>query len=285
MAISGPAKQEEKIDFAEVLLAKLNQADNLQKPPKWTINVFSIIITLFIIAIIASTVLFIKTTNNMNAMYIQKTEQIILGKENIEMANSWERMPTQQKKELLRSQFFKIVRYYTSNIPEEQKMNDELLLNTFNAIWLATERLNQNFFLSIAYMKVATDFNPIYNVEYKRGIGGLFLRTYEQISNLPLVRNDPVFQVTYKGTDTINNPINASKLIIARIDDLMNTFNNRTDWVLLALFTNEYDVISKYWAGGEGSIPDEFYHKGKLAEALRYYHAFSSWEIPKTIKL
>jgi len=277
--------KDEKIDFAEILLAKLNQADNPQKPPRWSINTFSIIIALFTVVIITSTVLFIKTMNNMNAMYIQKTEQIILGKENIEMANSWERMPTQQRKELLRSQFFKIVRYYTEGVPEEQKMNDELLLNTFNAIWLTTERLNQNFFLPLAYMKVATGFNTVYNVEYKRGIGGFYLRTYEQISNLPLVRNDPVFQVTYKGTDTVNNPINASKLVVARIDDLMNTFNNRIDWVLLALFTNEYDVIDKYWAGGEGSIPDEFYNKGPLAEALRYYHAFSSWEIPKTIKL
>lgn len=285
--INGNGKKDEveKTDLAEAILAKLGQFDNPPKPPKWSIITFSIVVSVFVLVLLFTTFFFIRTMNNMNATYIQKTEQIIIGRENIEMANSWERMPAQQRKEMLRSQYFKIIRYYTEGVPEEQRMNDDLLLETFNSLWLTTERLNQNFFLSLAYMKVATNFNPIYNVEYKRGIGGFYLRTYEQIANLPLVRTDPVFQVVYKGSETVNNPVFAMKLVVARIYDLMTTFNNRADWVLLSMFTNEYDVINKYWANGEGSIPDEFYKTGQLAEALRYYHAFSNWEIPKSRKL
>ena len=272
-------------DLAQILLNKMGVIDQGSKAPKgWTIA-FTISTILFGISLVFCTIFFIKTINNMHETYIVKTEEIILGKENIEMANSWERMPTQQQKEQLRSQYYKIVRYYTEQSPEEQKMNDELLIEAFDSLWLATERVNQNFFLSLAYMKVATDFNPVYNVEYKRGIAGFYLRTYESISNLPIVREDPVFQVAYKGTETANNPNLAIKLLVARIDDLMTIFNNRVDWVLLSLFTNEYDVIEKYWDGGNGAIPNSFYEEGNLAEALRYYHAFSNWEIPRTVNL
>ena len=60
----------------------------------------------------------------------------------------------------------------------------------------------------------------------------------------------------------------------------MITFNNREDWVLLALFTDEYQVIRDYWDEGAGAIPDEYYEEGQLAEALKYYHAFRNWKIP-----
>jgi hypothetical protein len=272
-------------DVAQVILQKLGVIDQRSKAPKgWTIA-FTIITAIFTIVVSLMAVFFIRTLNDMQETYIQKTEQIIIGKENIEMANSWERMPIQQRKEHLRSQYYKIVRYYTENVPDEQKMNDDLLLQSFNTLWLTTERVNQNFFLAIAYIKVATNFNPIYNSEYKRGIGGLYLRTYETISNLSIVREDPIFQTVYKGSETANNPNEAIKLIVARIDDLMTVFNNRVDWVLLSMFNNEYDVIDKYWDGGEGNIPDSFYKEGKLAEALRYFHAFSNWEIPRTVEL
>jgi hypothetical protein len=250
----------------------------------WKI-IFSIIVGAFTVVTTLMVVFFISTMNDMHATYIQKTEEIIIGKENIEMTNSWERLPAQQQKEQLRSQYYKIVRYYTENINDEQKMNDELILDSFNTLFKTTERVNQNFFLPLAYMKVATNFNPVYNSEYKRGIGGFYLRTYEQIANLPIVREDAVFQTPYKGSETVNNPNEAIKLIVARMDDLMATFNNRIDWVLLSMFTNEYDVIEKYWDGGDGAIPDDFYEKGQLAEALRYYHAFSNWKIPRTVTL
>lgn len=246
---------------------------------------FAAITSIFAIALALSTFFFITTINRMHSTYIQETEEIIIGRENIEMANSWERLPPQQRKEQLRSQYFKIIRYYTKDVGDDQRMNDTLLLESFNTLWKTTERVNQNFFLSLAYMKVATNFNPIYNVEYKHGVGGLYLRTYETIANLPIVREDPVFQTVYKGSETVNNPNEAIKLIVARMNDLMSLFNNRVDWVLLSMFTNEYDVIEKYWDGGEGSIPDDFYKSGQLAEALRYYHAFSNWDIPRTVNL
>jgi len=270
--------------LAQILLAKLGAIDEAKTPKGWTIA-FIIITAIFIVSIVLTTFFFVKTINNMHETYIIKTEEIILGKENIEMANSWERLPTQQQKEQLRSQYFKIVSYYTEGQPIEQKMSQELMLESFDTLWLAAERVNQNFFLPLAYMKVATDFNPIYNIEYKRGISGFYLKTYESLANLPIVREDPVFQVVYKGSETANDPNQSIKLLVARVDDLMTTFNNRVDWVLLALFTNEYDVIEKYWDGGDGIIPNEFYESGKLAQALKYYNAFSSWEIPKTMRL
>jgi hypothetical protein len=160
-------------------------------------------------------------------------------------------------------------------------MNDDQIQGTFNQIWLCTEKLpHVNFFLPVAYMKVKTNFNPVYDMNYQRGIIGFYLKTAERIANLPIVRDDPVFRTAYKGTTTLNNPVEAVRLLVARIDDLMSTFNNREDWVLLSLFTDEYVVISEYWKDGEGFIPDKFYQEGELAKALRYYQAFKNWQIP-----
>jgi hypothetical protein len=130
-------------------------------------------------------------------------------------------------------------------------------------------------------MRVASNFNPIYNREYKYGLGAFFNKTGETIANLKLVREDPAFQLTYSGIETLRMPTESIKLIVARMDDLMVTFNNRIDWVLLSIFTNEYDVIDRYWDGGDGAIPDEFYKEGELAEALKYFDSFRNWTIPR----
>ena len=274
--------KKEKADLGSIVLQAINQADNKKSKNSPT---FFIVVGLFIATLIISSTFFIKTINSMHNTYIKETEKIIKTKSDIDLANQWERLPVNQRKERLRSQFFEIVRYYTNNIPEEQKMSDDQLLNTFNQLWLCIQKKPYiNFFLPIAYMKVKTNFNPVYNIKYQRGIIGFYLKMAERVSNLPIIRDDDVFKVVYKGTTTLNNPPEAIKLLVARIDDLMQTFNNREDWVLLSLFENEYTVISKYWDDGKGEIPDKFYKEGKVAEALRYYEAFKNWQIPATIQ-
>lgn len=221
------------------------------------------------------------TIDDMYQTYIKNTEKIIIAKSDIEIANSWERLPVQQRKERLRERYFEIVRYYTNAVPEDQRMSTEQIMNTFNKIWACTQRIPSiNFFLPVAYIKVASNFNPVYNSEYKRGIAAMYRKTAEAAANLPIVKHDPIFQIDYKGLKSLNNPIESVTLLIARIDDLMATFNNREDWVLLALFTNEYDVIKKYWDGGKGTIPDKIYEQGQLADALKFYQNFKNWQIP-----
>lgn len=242
-----------------------------------------VVIVVLLAANIVSATLFVRTMNEMRQTYIRETENIILTRGEIDLANSWERLPVNQRKERLREKFYEIIRYYTVNIPEEQKMSDEQVLAAFDQLWASTQRLGSiNFFLPVAYMKTATNFNPVYNQEFKRGIAALYLRTAEQVANLPLVRNDPAFMTVYNGAQTVNNPVESIKLLVARIDDLMKTFNDREDWVLLALFTDEYQVIREYWDGGNGTIPDEYYESGVLAEALKYFHSFKNWQIPAT---
>jgi hypothetical protein len=222
-----------------------------------------------------------RTINQMYKEYIRDTEEIILSRHNIELANSWERLPVNQQRERLLDQYYSIIKYYTNTVPDNNKMNDDQIVSTFNVLWDCTTRIPSiNFFLPVAYMKVASNFNPVYDVDWRRGIAAFYNKAGEQIANLPLVRNDSVFQTVFKGTETLNNPNEAIKLLVARIDDLMTTFNNRVDWVVLALFTNEYDVISKYWEGGEGKIPDKFYKEGLVAETLNYFYSFKSWQIP-----
>lgn len=265
------------------VLQMLQSYDNSDKNHKRTIRLLSGLLILLIVVVAISTFFFVSTINQMHATYIHETEEIIRTKSDIEMANQWERLPTNQKRERLKSQFYEIVRYYTNGVPDEQKMNDEQILNAFNQLWQATERLpHVNFFLPVAYMKVKTNFNPMYNVDYQRGIAGFYLNQAEKISQLPLVMNDDVFKTTYKGSTTLNNPPQAIKLLVARIDDLMHTFNNREDWVVLSLFRDEYNVISDYWEGGDGEIPDRFYSEGDMAETLKFYHAFKNWKIPMT---
>lgn len=270
-------------DIGQKILNEMFKRDMSAKPSRGWFITFIIVTVMFSISLVLSTVFFVTTINEMHQTYIIKTEEIILGKENVELANSWERMPVQQRKEQLRSQYLKIVRYYTSPVPEEQKMNEDVLVATFDTLWDTTQRAKQNFFIPVAYMKVATNFNPVHNIEYKRGLAGFYLKTYESTANLPLVRTDPIFQTVYKGSETAYNPDHSIKLLVARIEDLMSTFNNRVDWVLLSLITNEYDVIEKYWDDGEGTIPNKLYESGDLSEMLMYYHLFTLWEIPKTM--
>lgn len=223
----------------------------------------------------------VRLVNNMADTYVEKTEKIIKTRSDIEMSNAWERLPVNQRRERLMNQWFEIVRFYNNTVPEEQKMDDDMIVEGFNTLWNCTQRLPHiNFFLPVAYMKVKTNFNPVYDVEWQRGIAGFYTKMAERISNLPIVRTDDVFKVAYKGIPTLNNPNEAMRLLVARIDDLMITFNNREDWVLLSLFMDEYQVISKYWEGGEGKIPDELYEKGNLADALMYYQHFKNWQIP-----
>jgi len=264
----------------EEILQALGKLD-ASTPGKWTIFTFIGVMILVVIAVGFLTFNYINKVSELNISHTNEMQEFILGKEDIEMANSWERLPDQQRREQVRSQHYKIIRYYTESVPEEQKMSNELIEEVFNIWYNATERLNQDPFISLAYMKVMTNFNPVYNVAYKRGIGGMFLQTYENVANLPIVREDPALQTIYRGSETANNPTEAVKLVVAYTDYLMRIFNNRIDWVLLALFTNEYDVIRDYWEDSEGLIPSDLYKTGQLAEALTYYHSFTNWQIPR----
>lgn len=270
------------VDIGDAVLAKSFQADTERnKTLRNIIIAFTSVTLVFVLAVIFGAISFNRVTNEMRATYIHETESLINARQDIELANAWERLPVGQRKERLREQYFQVVRYYTNSTPEEQKMSDDQINESFNQLFLATERVPSiNFFLPVAYMRVATNFNPVYNQAYRRGIAAFFLREAEQVANLQLVREDPVFMTAYRGVETVNNPQESIKLLVARIDDLMKIFNNREDWVLLALFTNEYEVIENYWDGGEGQIPDELYVSGNLAEALEYFYAFKNWQIP-----
>jgi len=266
------------------MLQMMNNYENTEKSNKKMIHILAMVLVLSVIVIGVSSFYFVQTINDMHQTYITETEKIIRTRSDIEIANSWERLPVNQRKERLRGQFFEIVRYYNNNVPDEQRMNDEQILNVYNQLWDTTERLpHVNFFLPVAYMRVVTNFNPIYNSEYRYGIAGFYINQAEDIANLPVVRNDPVFMTSFSGITTLNNPTEAIKLLVARIDDLMKTFNNREDWVILALFQDEYNVIRDYWDSGDGAIPDEMYESGPLAETLTYYHSFKNWRIPATM--
>ena len=124
-----------------------------------------------------------------------------------------------------------------------------------------------------------TNFNPNHDREWKYGISAFYIKQGEALSNLPLVKGNENFNVAYKGRITLQNPSEAIKLLVARIDDLMTTFNNREDWVVLSLLRNEYDIIDKYWEDGKGAIPDSFYREGEMAEILRYFNAFRNFRL------
>lgn len=264
------------------MLEKLMTLDPIHKTFKRITVVFIAALVFFIVTLLIIGAYFNGTIKDMHAQYIRDTEQIIITKSEIEASNAWERLPLNERKEKLRMQYYQIVRYYTNGISDEQKMDDQMIQNSFNQFWDCTVRVpSVNFFLPVAYIKVASNFNPTYDVDYKHGLGAFFNKVGERISNLKLIREDPSFQLEYRGIPTLDMPTEAIKLVIARIDDLMITFNNRIDWVLLSLFTNEYDVIEKYWDGGNGAIPEELYKKGNLAKTLEYFYAFRNWQIPR----
>ena len=277
-----PPKKRRTPSGDTVTLQKMLALDPTHKTFKRITVAFIAVVVFFLITLSIVGVFFNKTIKEMHAQYIHDTEQIIITKSEIESSNAWERLPLNERKEKLRMQYYQIVRYYTNRSADGQKMDDQMLQDSFNQLWDCTVRVpSVNFFLPVAYMKVASNFNPVYDSEYKHGLGAFFNKTGETISNLKLVREDQAFQLTYSGIETLRMPTESIKLIVARIDDLMITFNNRIDWVLLSIFTNEYDVIDRYWDGGDGAIPDEFYKEGDLAKALGYYQAFRNWTIPR----
>jgi len=266
----------------DVILKKFFRQDKEIKKSNTRLKYYFIsAVVVFAAAVTIGFCMMSKTINNMYTTYIKDTEEIIIAKSDLELANSWERLPVQQRKERLRDQYFQIVRYYTNAVPEEQRMSNEQVTDSFNKIWACTQEIPSiNFFMPVAYMKVATNFNPVYNVKYKLGITKTFRKTGEAAANLALVKSNSTFFVEFKGPRTLTNPVEAITLLIARMDDLMSTFHNREDWIFLALFTNEYTVIEKHWDGGKGKIPDGLYESGDLAEVLKYYHAFKNWQIP-----
>jgi len=277
-----PKKKRATTSGGSKTLQKLLALDPMHKTFKKISIAFIITLIIFIAAVSVMGLLFNRTIKEMHAQYIRDTEQIIITKTEIEASNAWERLPLNERKEKLRMQYYQIVRYYTNRSEEGTKMDDDMIQTSFNQLWDCTVRVpSVNFFLPLAYMKVASNFNPVYDFEYKHGLASFFNKTGERISALKLVREDPSFQLEYSGIATLDTPTEAIKLLVARIDDLMITFNNRADWVLISLFTNEYDVIEKYWDGGTGSLPDELYKSGPTAEALRYYQAFKNWTIPR----
>lgn len=244
------------------------------------------IITTFItILVMAGFIIFgvMQVKNVMNEMYdtyINNTRQVINSREEISAANVWERMPIKEQKEILRGRYYEIVKYYTTDIPENQKMNDKQIIETFDVLYNCINAVSPlNFFLPVSYLKVKTNFNPNYNQAWQYGIGAFYTKEGENISNLPVVKENQIFRIAYKGTTTLLNPIETIKLLVAKMDDLMRTFNNREDWVILSLLRNEYEVIEKWWEDGEGSIPNEFYEIGSLHDVLNYYYAFRNLKV------
>ena len=213
--------------------------------------------------------------------YIANTKEIINSQNKIETANSWERLSINERKEKLRSRFYEILKYYTVDAQQNQRMSDDQMLSAFESYNDTIYAVNSvNFFLPIAYAKIKTNFNPSYNNNYQYGISALFTVEGQQISNLPIVKDNPAFQVAYKGKETLQNPVESLKLLVARMDDLMKTFNNREDWVIMALLNHDENaIISKYWQEGKGEIPDSYYKSGELKDILEYYYAFKDWKI------
>jgi hypothetical protein len=223
----------------------------------------------------------VRAVKVMSETYTRNTESIILARSNMESANAWEQLPPGQKRERLQDQYFQIVRYYTNNVAPNQKLNDDQIGSTFNSLWETTSRVNSvNFFLPIAYMKVKTNFNPVFSNGYQQGIAGFYFKEADQAANLSRVKTDPAFQVVFKGEQTLLNSDESIKLLVAEFDDLLLTFNGRVDWALYAKFTNVYDVMAKYWKNGEGQIPDAAFKTGDFADAYKYYNAFKNWTIP-----
>ncbi len=138
----------------------------------------------------------IRAVKVMSEAYTRNTDSIILARSNMESANAWEQLSPSQKRERLQDQYFQIVRYYTTNVAPNQKLNDDQIMSTFNSLWETTSRVNSvNFFLPIAYMKVKTNFNPAFGNGYQYGIAGFYYKEADQAANLNRVKTDPAFQV------------------------------------------------------------------------------------------
>jgi len=249
-------------------------------------RILAILVGVFIVVIVMNIGFNKMLADNMYKTYINNTKEIIMSKDTIEASNSWERLPINDRQEILRRKYYEIIKYYTNDVPQNQKMSDVQMNASFDAYYNCINTVNSvNFFLPLAYMKVRTNFNPTFVSEDGRtGIVPLYNKEGADIANLPLVRENVNFLVAYKGKETLQNPVESFKLLIARMDDLMKTFNNREDWVILAMLTNEYDVIAKYWQDGKGVIPEKLYISGQLRDISNYYYAFKNLQIiPKSI--
>jgi hypothetical protein len=255
--------------------------DNVSSFTRKIIKTFISLTIIFIVTIVFGIISMNRISDVMYKTYINQTREIIHSQKDIEDANSWERLPVNERKEKLRSRYYEIIKYYTNEVPQNQKMNDDQMLTSFNAYYNAVYGINSvNFFLPLAYLKARTNFNPTFNDGYQIGIASLFVKEGADIANLPVVKELPAFQVAYKGAETLQNPVESLKLLIARLDDLLKTFNNREDWAILSLLNHsEYDIIAKYWQDGKGEIPEKLYKDGPLANTLDYYYAFKNWKI------
>ena len=244
--------------------------------------VIALLVTVFVGTMGLSIYLNKKTADILYKNYIANTREIINSQDKIAAANSWERLPINERKEKLRSRFYEIIKYYTVAIPQNQKMSDEQMLSAFDAYYSAIYTVNSvNFFFPLAYLKVRTNYNPTFSSGYQWGIAGFFTVEAQKFANLPIVKENVNFQVAFKGRETLQNPIESLKLLIARTDDLMKTFNNREDWVILALINHDENaIIDKYWQDGKGEIPEALYKKGDLKDVLDYYYCFKDWKIP-----
>jgi len=242
---------------------------------------------IFIVTIVFGIFSINRISDVMYKTYISQTREIIHSQKDIESANSWERLPVNERKEKLRSRYYEIIKYYTNEVPQNQKMSDDQMLASFDAYYGAVYGINSvNFFLPLAYLKARTNFNPTFNDGYQIGIAALFVKEGADIANLPVIKGLPSFQVAYKGAETLQNPVESLKLLVARLDDLLKTFNNREDWAILSLLNHsEYDIIAKYWQDGKGEIPEKLYKDGPLANTLEYYYIFKDWKIaPSTLQ-
>jgi hypothetical protein len=244
---------------------------------------FKILCTIIIasaVAIVLTTSLFIGTMLGMKNDYLKSEREIILSKEMVKAANDWERLPEKEQKEKLRGRFNEIFKYYNLKTKVAEKITDtNTILDLFNTVYDCTKVSGVNFFLPIAYMKVITNFNPNYNKNNKLGIASMYLKEAEYVSGLSLVKNNSAFNLTFKGVDTLKNPIDSTKILIARLKDLNEVFRGRVEWVILALLTNEYEVIDRYWNNGSGEIPEDKLRSGELKQILDYYYAFKDWQI------
>lgn len=253
-------------------------------PVKKLLVLFSVLVIVFI-AVVGINIFFNKKiANDTYKTYINSVREVIQDQKNIESTNAWERLPTNEQREKLRSRWWEIIKYYTLEVPQNQKMSEDQVQAAFDPYFTCINTVGSvNFFLPMAYMKVRTNFSPNYNDGYRYGISRFLVKEAQDISNLPIVKTNVSFQVAFKGRETLMNPNENVKLLVARMDDLMKTFNSREDWVILSLLTNEYDVIARYWQDGNGEIPEKVYKdNADLRNILDYYYAFKNWKIIPT---
>lgn len=265
---------------ADTILQKLfaSDAEKEQERKKERKNLLRVITGATIILTIMIS-FFIFTLIEIKNTYIEHEKETILAIGMANSANDWARLSKEEQREKLLNRYMEIVKYYNVYIPDNKKMTHETILDSFKVLYECTEMTKVNIFLPISYIKVMTNFNPNYENRNRFGIAAFYVKEGENISNLPIIKERNEFNIYYKGISTLKNPIESIKLLVAKIDDLNKIFNNRSDWVIFALLTNEYEVIDKYWLNGEGTIPEDQLKSGNLKEIKDYYFIFNNWKI------